>query len=192
MSKTKITRIIVALVLVLALAGGGIVYHNVAVKDGGSVTDQAGRRAEGEPADGIVYIEPEMVSLANSLSGTDASRAAAKAAFDIVNAKRQSAGLSALTWDSGIEQAAAVRAVEASQVWSHSRPDGSEYWTVNSNLIYGENLAKGYATADGAVQGWMDSVTHKDNILFPDFATGAIVVHVGSDGTWYWAQEFGY
>ncbi len=189
MSKAKVSKIAISLALVLVLAGGCI---GCGASKAGDTTDQAARRAEGEPSDGIVYIEPEMVSLANSVSGTDASRAAAKAAFDSVNAQRQNAGLSALKWDSGIEQAAAVRAVEASQVWSHTRPDGSEFWTVNSNLLYGENLAKGFTTADAAIEGWMNSPTHKDNILFADFASGAIVVHVGSDGQWYWANEFGY
>lgn len=189
MSKAKVSKIAISLALVLVLAGGCI---GCGASETGSTTDQAARRAEGEPSDGIVYIEPEMVSLANSVSGTDASRAAAKAAFDSVNVQRQNAGLSALKWDSGIEQAAAVRAVEASQVWSHTRPDGSEFWTVNSNLLYGENLAKGFTTAEAAIEGWMNSPTHKDNILFADFASGAIVVHVGSDGQWYWANEFGY
>lgn len=189
MSKAKVTKVVISLALVLVLAGGCI---GCGAKETGSTTDQAVRRNLGEPADGVVYIEPEMVSLANAVSGTDASRAAAKAAFDSVNAQRQSAGLSALKWDSGIEQAAAVRAVEASQLWSHTRPDGSDFWTVNSNLLYGENLAQGYTTADGVLKGWMDSPSHRDNILFADFASGAIVVHVGSDGQWYWANEFGY
>ncbi len=179
MSKAKVTRVVISLALVLVLAGGCI---GCGAKETGSTTDQAVRRNLGEPADGTVYIEPEMVSLANAVSGTDASRAAAKAAFDSVNAQRQNAGLSPLKWDSGIEQAAAVRAVEASQLWSHTRPDGSEFWTVNSNLLYGENLAQGYTTADGVLKGWMDSPTHKDNILFADFASGAIVVLVESDG----------
>lgn len=77
-------------------------------------------------------------------------------------------------------------------MWSHTRPDGSEFWTVNSNLLYGENLAKGFTTAEAAIDAWMNSASHKDNILFADFASGAIVVHVGSDGQWYWANEFGY
>lgn len=157
----------------------------------GDVLDQAAWRDTGVPSDGIVYIEPEMVSLAAELSGTADSQAASKAAFEIANQKRAAAGLGALTWNSGLEQACAVRAVEASQSFSHTRPDGSDWWTVNSNLMYGENLAKGYSSAEAAVQAWMDSPTHKANILDAEFTSGAIAIHV-SNGQWFWAQEFGY
>lgn len=192
MSKAKITKLSICLALILALVGGGIVYYNVAMKGDGSVTDQAAVRDESVPDDGVVYIEPEMVSLAGALSGNADSQAAAKAAFDLVNAKRQEAGLGALTWNSGLEQASAVRAVEASQSFSHTRPDGSDWWTVNSNLMYGENLAKGYATADEAVTAWMNSPTHKANIMDTEFTSGAIAIHIGSNGQWFWAQEFGF
>lgn len=192
MSKSKITKIVICLALVLALVGGSATYYNVIIKNRGSLTEQAAVRDAGIPDDGIVYIEPEMVSLAGSLSGTADSQAAAKAAFDIVNARRQEAGLGALTWNSGLEQASAVRAVEAAQSFSHTRPDGSDWWTVNSNLMYGENLAKGYATADSAVTAWLNSPTHKANIMDSEFTSGAIAIHVNGNGQWYWAQEFGY
>lgn len=191
MSKSKSKKLLICLALILALAGG-VVSYNVAVKGDGVVTEEAAVRDAGVPADGIVYIEPEMVSLAGVLSGTAESQAAAKAAFDIVNAKRQEAGLGALTWNTGLEQASAVRAVEASQSFSHTRPDGSDWWTVNSNLMYGENLAKGYASADAAVTAWLNSPTHKANIMDVEFVSGAIAIHVNSNGQWFWAQEFGY
>ncbi len=192
MSKAKITKLSICLALVLALVGGGIVYYNVAMKGDAAVTNEAAARDESVPDDGVVYIEPEMVSLAGALSGNADSQAAAKAAFDLVNAKRQEAGLGALTWNSGLEQASAVRAVEASQSFSHTRPDGTDWWTVNSNLMYGENLAKGYATADEAVTAWMNSPTHKANIMDTEFTSGAIAIHIGSNGQWFWAQEFGF
>lgn len=190
MSKTKMRKIVICFALALVLIGGGVTYYNVANE--GTLTEQAASRDAGVPADGIVYIEPEMVSLAGALSGTADSQAAAKAAFDIVNAKRQEAGLNALTWNSGLEQASAVRAVEASQSFSHTRPDGSDWWTVNSNLMYGENLAKGYASAQSAVDAWLASPTHKANIMDVEFVSGAIAIHVNGNGQWYWAQEFGY
>ena len=191
MSKSKITKILISLALVLAL-GGGVIFYNLAVKENGELTAQAAARKDGVPADGIIYIEPEMVGLAESLSGNADSQAAAKAAFDIVNTRRQEAGLSTLTWNSGLEQASAVRAVEASQSFSHTRPDGSDWWTVNSNLMYGENLAKGYASADSAVTAWLNSPTHKANIMDAEFTSGAIAIHIGSNGQWFWAQEFGF
>ena len=192
MSKSKITKIVICFALAVALIGGSFAVYNVAFKSDGILTEQAATRDAGVPADGIVYIEPEMVSLAGALSGNADSQAAAKAAFDIVNAKRLEAGLNALTWNTGLEQASAVRAVEAAQSFSHTRPDGSDWWTVNSNLMYGENLAKGYASADAAVTAWLNSPTHKANIMDVEFVSGAIAIHINGNGQWYWAQEFGY
>lgn len=191
MSKSKIIKIVISLVLVFGICGG-VIFYNTELKEKGILTEESAVREVGVPQDGVIYIEPEMVSLADTLAGNADSQAAAKAAFDIANARRQEAGLSTLTWNSGLEQACAVRAVEASQSFSHTRPDGTDWWTVNSNLMYGENLAKGYYTADAAVAAWMNSPTHKANIMDPEFVSGAIAIHIGSDGLWYWAQEFGF
>ena len=183
---TIITSISLAVILIICAVA------LFAAPSAGELLDQdVARRADSVPTDGMIYIEPNIVALAGELSGSVESQAAARAAFDQVNAQRLAAGLGALSWSSGIEQAAAVRAVECSQVWSHNRPDGTEYWTVNSNLVYGENLAKGYSSASEAVTAWMNSYSHKDNILFPGFKTGAIAIHV-TNGQWYWANEFGY
>lgn len=187
MSKSKVTKVVLSLALALVLVGGSVAYF----RTDGSLTEQAAKRDAEIPTDGIVYIQPQLVGLADALTGTSDSQAAAKAAFDLVNAKRQEAGLGALTWNNGLEQASAVRAVEASQSFSHTRPDGSDWWTVNSSLMYGENLAMGYASADAAVNAWLASPTHKANIMDAEFTSGAIAIHV-SNGQWYWAQEFGF
>ena len=174
---SKTGKVVISLALVLAIAGGVFGYN--AIKGQNAVTDMAASRGDDIPTDGMVYIEPELVSLAGELS-------------DRVNAIRTQAGLPALAWNNGLEQAAAVRAVESAQLFSHTRPDGSEWWTVNSNIMYGENLAKGYATADAAVDAWMASPTHQANIMDGGFTTMAITIHVHSNGQWFWAQEFGY
>lgn len=191
--KNKKLTIITCISLALAVLIGGVAFFANQASKGGELieADTAARRSDDVPSDGMVYIEPEMAALAGELSGTVESQAAAKAAFDQVNAQRTAAGLGALTWSNGLEQASAVRAVEASQVWSHNRPDGTEYWTVNSNLVYGENLAMGYSSASDAVTAWMNSYSHRDNILYSGFKTAAIAIHI-TNGQWYWANEFGY
>ena len=109
-----------------------------------------------------------------------------------INNERLSAGLSALKYSSKMELGADVRAEEASKVWSHTRPDGSDYYTADSTLIYGENLYKG-STSDKAsvVSCWMASPTHKDNILFRDYKTCSVGVYE-EGGMTYIALEFGY
>lgn len=191
MSKSKIRKIVIGLALVLCVCGGICTYYMTQIGNG-ILTEEAAVRDEGIPADGVIYIEPEMVSLANALSGNADSQAAARAAFDIVNEQRREAGLGALSWNTGLEQASAVRAVEASESFSHTRPNGTDWWTVNSNLMYGENLAKGFASAGDAVTAWLNSPTHKANIMDAEFTSGAIAIHIAENGQWYWANEFGF
>ena len=107
-----------------------------------------------------------------------------------VNDIRVANGLNALRYDASLEATATVRANELNVRFSHTRPDGSDWYTVNPDLMYGENLADGYNTAGAVVNAWMASPEHKANILKPDFTTVA-VSSVVKNGKTYWAQEFG-
>ena len=62
----------------------------------------------------------------NSTGGTSTSTSsAAQAVLAEVNAARAQNGLSALTLDASMNRAAAVRAAELAQSFSHTRPNGS-------------------------------------------------------------------
>lgn len=161
-------------------------------KEAGEIPETAVSREAGTD-DGVIYIDDEAIALAETASAKDpAVVAAEQQVLTLVNQQRAAAGLSALTWSNGLADAAAVRAQEAMTSWSHTRPDGSDWWTVNSELMYGENLAKGYYSAETAMAGWMNSPTHRANIMTGGFKTMGVTIYVGPDGNWYWAQEFGY
>lgn len=108
-----------------------------------------------------------------------------------INAERAKVGLAAVTLNADLTNAAAVRSVEISNTFSHTRPDGSDWYTVNANIMMGENLAYGYVDAADVMNGWMSSPSHKANILTPEFQTVGISVY-NANGTLYFAQEFGY
>ena len=76
--------------------------------------------------------------------------------------------------------------------YSHSRPNGDAWYTVNSSIMYGENLAKLYNSGDSVVAAWMASPTHAANIMESGFKSVGIAVFQAENGNWYWAQEFGY
>ena len=107
-----------------------------------------------------------------------------------VNEIRVANGLNTLRYDASLEASADVRADELTARFSHTRPDGSDWYTVTPDLMYGENLADGYNTADAVVNAWMASPEHKANILKSDFTTVAVSTAV-KNGKTYWAQEFG-
>lgn len=114
----------------------------------------------------------------------------AKKVLSLVNNYRKENGLGELTWDESMASAAKTRAAEASICWSHTRPNGTAWYTVSS-IVKGENLAKGYATAEEAFNAWLASDGHRENILWSEFNTMYVAFFEAENG-WFWAQEFGY
>lgn len=111
-------------------------------------------------------------------------------AITLVNAERSKAGMQPLEKCVSLDSATEVRAYEASQSFSHTRPDGTDWYTANPDLIYGENLAKNYSTAEQAVAAWLASPTHKANIMSSAYTKTSVQIYVNG-GSWYWAEEFG-
>ena len=136
-------------------------------------------------------IEASVVKMDDGQGNILLSKKEANEVLAKVNQARLEIGLSELVWSDELAAAAEIRAQEIHQAFSHTRPDGSPWWTVDSENIYGENIAKGYQSADSVVEAWMESTDHKENILYSGFETIGIAVY-NVDGKWYWAQEFGY
>ena len=111
---------------------------------------------------------------------------------DEINEVREDMDLDPYDFDEGLGRAAYVRAEECEQSFSHTRPDGSKWYTVDQNICFGENLAYGYDTAEEVVDAWLDSPAHRDLIYDEEFVTCGIGHYEGSDGTTYIACEFGY
>ncbi|WP_049945844.1 MULTISPECIES: CAP domain-containing protein [unclassified Butyrivibrio] len=156
-----------------------------------TIDDVAALRGINEDIENI-YIDDEAIALAGEITSSEGAVAAAQAAFALVNQKRAASGLGQLQWSDSLTQAALVRAQEIVGTFSHNRPDGSPWYTVNSNIMFGENLAKLYNTGDSVVAAWMASPTHAANIMEAGFKTVGIAVFQAGNGNWYWAQEFGY
>lgn len=93
------------------------------------------------------------------------------------NNERAGSGLSGLSLNSKLNQAAQSKAnhMIANNYWSHYAPDGTSPWYFIESAGYsyeraGENLAYGFSSSGGVVQGWMDSPTHRANILDSGFS----------------------
>ena len=88
------------------------------------------------------------------------------------NDARASQSLPALRIDARLSEAAANKARDmlARGYWSHDAPDGTEPWVWLDEAGYsynraGENLARSFSSAQATVTAWMDSPSHRDNIL---------------------------
>lgn len=110
-----------------------------------------------------------------------------KAIFKEINSYRKANGLTELVWSEELEDCSRVRAEEITQKWSHTRPDGSDWYTVNEDIMWGENLAKGSGTGSDIVTAWKKSPSHNENLLNTDFRYVAISINGN-----YIACEFCY
>lgn len=111
--------------------------------------------------------------------------------YNIINQYRQEKGLDILVWDDTLYEYAKIRAAETSVKWSHTRPDGISWKEMDPGTFQGENLAKGYDTAQDAVNAWIASQGHRENILRKNFTRTAIAFYNAENG-WFWCQTFGY
>lgn len=117
--------------------------------------------------------------------------------LNLVNAERAKVGLAALSWGSTCEAGAQVRAGEIMSRYEHVRPDGSSWDTVckpTNGGTAGENLAAGNTAVspETVVQTWMNSPTHRANILSDKFTRLAVgfVFDPNSQYKTYWSQFF--
>ena len=117
--------------------------------------------------------------------------------IELVNAERQKRGENVLSVNQELMENAAARAEEACIYFSHTRPDKSKFDTAITVERYSsaENLAKLYSRdgmemiAEAAVEKWMDSESHKKQLLDDRWTeTGAGVCESG--GYIYISQIF--
>lgn len=114
-----------------------------------------------------------------------------------LNARRAAEGLGELKMDKKLCALSAIRAYECSISFSHTRPNGSSCFTLFSEYNYkggsiaGENLlyASSGKSAASLVDAWMDSTSHRNNILSTSFTKAGIGVYY-ADGRIYVANFF--
>lgn len=116
--------------------------------------------------------------------------------LELVNIERAKVGLPALKMNEQLSKIARMKSNDMADgnYFSHTSPtygssfDMMKQFGINYNEA-GENIAKGYSGSKGVMNGWMNSESHKENILDYDFkALG--VGYVNKNGINYWTQMF--
>ncbi|MBL8014701.1 MAG: hypothetical protein JNK26_00755 [Candidatus Doudnabacteria bacterium] len=92
------------------------------------------------------------------------------------NTERTKRGLPPFKLNAALSNSAQQKAVVMleNDCWSHYCPQGKSPWDFVLNAGYpylfaGENLAQGFTDNEATMVAWMDSPTHRDNILRPEF-----------------------
>jgi len=105
-----------------------------------------------------------------------------------INDVRVANGLNKLKLDKSLTAGAQIRAQESSVSFSHTRPDGTECFTV-SDKANGENLSYKYSV-DEVVDKWMESPSHKENILYSTSTITGFGFYTDEQGRLYICELF--
>lgn len=121
--------------------------------------------------------------------------------YQLTNEQRQKNNLPSLVLSPTLSLAAQKKAENmfAENYWSHYSPDGKTPWDFILGAGYkyeyaGENLAKNFLFSNGVVDAWMNSATHRDNLLKKDYTeVGYAIVNgtLNGEQTTLVVQEFG-
>lgn len=123
--------------------------------------------------------------------------------IDLTNELRVSVDVEPLESNEMLTVGANIRAYETAELFSHTRPDGSDAFTVmqEDGILYpyrmiGENLAMGTYIgseeymAELLFDGWVESEGHYNNMIQPEYREIGVGVHY--DGEFlYLTQLFG-
>lgn len=112
----------------------------------------------------VARFDPQVLGYASNISVPDLLRD--------TNAQRVAVGLPALILNDQLSQAARDKANDmfVSNYWAHNSPQGRDPWSfiVAAGYHYifaGENLARDFGDSQGVVNAWMNSPTHRENIV---------------------------
>ncbi|MGW3044892.1 CAP domain-containing protein [Kitasatospora sp. NPDC001159] len=132
-------------------------------------------------------------------AGTPATGTAAQFAqqiVDAVNAERAKAGCKPLTVNAKLQAVAQEHSddMAARNYYEHDTPEGVDPGTRITNAGYGwqnwgENIYKSPKDPATAMDGWMNSPAHRDNILDCVFTETGVGVNLSANGPW-WTEDF--
>lgn len=112
----------------------------------------------------LTKTRPEVLGLSYSLSEEEL--------LSYTNKAREKQGIAPLMLNPKLSWAAQQKAQDmfSRNYWAHFAPDGEAPWSFiktsgYSYLYAGENLAKGFSSSNEVVDAWLDSPTHRDNML---------------------------
>lgn len=112
-----------------------------------------------------------------------------------INAVRKANGAPPWTYNTRLEDAARSQARLMAQKNTLSHDLGvtlRQRVTAAGYLgAVGENVAKGYTSLQGAIEGWMNSSGHRSTLLNAKFTEFGLAVARGSGGKLYWAMIAG-
>ena len=144
---------------------------------------------------------PRVVSGSRIETSANALSAIERKAFDLINREREKRGLRTLAWSDDAARAARLHSRNMAQnhFFSHRGQDGlmandrAEQVGIFDWRAIGENIAfnRGYEQpVEMAVEKWLESPSHRENLLNKSWLESGVGVAVSQDGSYYFTQVF--
>lgn len=121
--------------------------------------------------------------------------------IELTNKEREKKGLPTLVENEALNKAAKLKAEHmfSENYWAHFAPSGKTPWDFILGAGYrftfaGENLAKNFYSSDEVVKAWMNSKTHRENLLnskYKDIGIAVVEGVLNGQKTSLVVQEFG-
>lgn len=152
--------------------------------------------------DGVINIRDAAAISANltTVKATSKEQSASsieEEILNLVNIERKKAGVAPLKLNPTLNAAASVRAVEITNVFSHTRPNGKSCFSIfdENNISFsfcGENIAAGGRTAAETVEQWVNSPGHYANMISPNYNELGVGLCYDKNSKYgyYWVQIF--
>ena len=116
----------------------------------------------------FILVSPSVLGFASNISP--------ERVVELTNQKRAENGLGPVTLNSKLSEAAQRKAGDmfAFNYWAHISPSGRSPWSFFQEVGYrylyaGENLARDFMNSESVVEAWMNSPSHRDNVLNPNY-----------------------
>ncbi len=150
----------------------------------------------------VSNVRPEYLREIAEIRETTVSAAALEdRAFQLINEVRESKGLPHLVWNDDLAKLARFhsRHMATEKFFSHRDGEGlmvndrADKFGLEDWRAIGENIAFNRGFDDPvktAVENWMDSRGHRENLLGPDWSESAIGLAIAADGSYYFTQVF--
>ncbi len=123
--------------------------------------------------------QQKILGYASQISPTEVIR--------LTNLKREESGLKDVTENSDLDRAAKAKGLDmlSKGYWAHVAPDGTQPWDFFKSVGYkyryaGENLARDFSNSSSAVEAWMASPSHRENMLSDRYKEIGVAVVDGS------------
>ncbi|MBI3887705.1 hypothetical protein HY310_01405 [Candidatus Microgenomates bacterium] len=132
---------------------------------------------------GVAKFSPGILGYASNISVGDLLR--------YTNDRRLANGQGTVVLNDTLSKAAGAKAADmfANQYWAHTSPQGKDPWSfINAAgykyLFAGENLARDFGDSKSVVDAWMNSPSHRDNLLNSRYQDVGFAVMNGKYGNY--------